>query len=116
MTRFQRATQVARWAMTEFKIPQDLRLELKLRIFYQNEECWGLTYPVNGRMTIFLSDKMNPRTCDMVETVIHELTHAELYDQGLGIQHGPKFWKHYGRQRDAFDHHGKLDSLAFPKR
>lgn len=101
--------------MTEFRLPADLRLELKPSIMYEGRPCWGLTYPVNERMTIFLSDKMNPRTCDMIETVIHEAAHAELYEKGLGIQHGDRFWKHFGRMRDAFEHHGELDSRSFPK-
>lgn len=113
MTRFQRATQVLKWLQTEFPLPKPLRLELKDRIFYKGEECWGLTDRVGEKMVIYLSDKLCRTTPQMIEVLIHEAAHAELFDKGLGILHGDRYWKHYGRMMDAFEHHGKLDSQSF---
>lgn len=115
MTRFQRATQVLRWLKTEFPLPANLRLELKESITYEGEECYGLTDKVGEKTVIFLSNKLNRTKAQMIETLIHEAAHAELFDKGLGIMHGDRFWKHYGRMMDAFEHHGKLDSLSFEK-
>lgn len=115
MTRFQRATQILRWLRTEFPLPENLRLELKDEITYGGDPCYGLTDQVNGKTVIYMSNKMNRTTSQMIETLIHEAAHAELFDKGLGIMHGDRFWKHFGRMMDAYEHHGKLDSLSFDK-
>lgn len=113
MNRFERAEQVLRWLKTEFPIPAETRMELRSRIIYEGEECLGLTGEDSRGLVIFLSERQNRTKAQMIETLIHEAAHAELYYEGLGIMHGDRYWRHFGRMMDAYEHHGKMDSQAF---
>lgn len=64
-------------------------------------------------LEIVLCQASNPQIHIVVDTLIHELTHALLWDVGLGYCHGPNFWPVFGEMRDAYDQHGITDSRAY---
>lgn len=114
-SKWDRCRQILAWAKTEFPIPEDTEIRTAPRIFYEGDECQGLTGRdhEDGPMVIWLSERLNPMTHVAIDTLLHEMAHAELWDSGLGIQHGRKFHRHAGDIYDAWEHHGKSDSLQF---
>ncbi len=114
--RFQRATQIVKWLKTEFKLDSLKRLEwvdILVDDDGKSQLCGCIEEESNGDLTITLSKRACSTTQVTIDTVIHEAAHAALWDTGLGMLHGDKFWKRYGRMMDAYEHHGYMDSKAF---
>ena len=102
--RFERATQIVRWLKTEFKmdsLKQLLWVDILLDEDGKSQLCGCVEEEDNGDLVITLSK----RACSTA--------HAALSGTGLGMLHGDKFWKRYGRMMDAFEHHGHMDSKTF---
>ena len=114
--RYDRALQVLKWLNSEFEFPRKLRLEWVEEIPRDAESPRGYLGEcdeVGDRLVIRLCARSCRSRNETVETVIHEAAHAALWDQGLGYQHGPVFWKTFGQMMDAYDHHGMSDSESF---
>lgn len=110
---WERCVQVARWLRSEFKLPEDMTLELVDNI--DGPDVLGeVVERSGGRLVIKISNKMCRSVHQKIEVLIHEAAHVKLYDRGLGYLHGPVFWTTFGEMMDAFDHHGHEDSRAFP--
>lgn len=101
-----------RWLIHEFNLPEDLRIELVDQI--DGNETLGRVIERNGRLVVQLSKRMCRTVNEMVETTMHEAAHAKLFHEGLGHLHGPVFRRVHGEMLDAFEHHGALESRAFP--
>lgn len=109
--RWERATQVLRWCIEEFKLPDNVRLEIVEDI---DKGCtFGELLLRNSRPVIRLSARACRTTHDAVYTALHECAHLELEQYGTGFNHGPTFWPVFGEMVDAYDHHGALDSRAY---
>ncbi len=114
--RFERATQIVRWLKTEFKmdsLKQLLWVDILLDEDGKSQLCGCVEEEDNGDLVITLSKRACSTRQLTIDTVIHEAAHAALWDTGLGMLHGDKFWKRYGRMMDAFEHHGHMDSKTF---
>lgn len=109
---FERAVQVFRWAKEEFKLPENLTLEHVTDL--DDGETFGDVVLRGGRLVIRLSERACRTRHDYVYNALHEAAHVKLQSTGKGDAHGPAFWLQFGEIVDAYDHHGHLDSLAFP--
>lgn len=112
--RWERCNQILAWAKTEFPIPAETRLRVAKKVLYKKQECAGLTYRERGRMYIALSSSALPNEFCATLILMHELGHAWLFDEGLGMEHGPRFRECAGKIEDAWEHHGLSDSETFP--
>ena len=114
--RFERSKQIVAWLKTEFKL-DSLKEVIWVDVLFDEDEKYQLCGCVeeedNGNLTITLSKRACTTTQLTIDTVIHEAAHAALWNTGLGMLHGDKFWKRYGRMMDAYEHHGYMDSRAF---
>ena len=115
--RFDRSTQVARWLLHEFPVSQPVSIEWVDRIKPDSESPHGYHGYVDetrGRLTIHLCAATNRTRSQAVESTIHEYAHAYLWEEGFGLCHGPRFWDVFGRLMDAYEHHGSVESAAYP--
>lgn len=104
--------QIARWLRSEFRLPDDMTLELVDSI--DGPDTLGEVVERGDRLVIRISNKMCRAVHQKIETLIHEAAHVKLWDKGLGFLHGPVFWTTFGEMMDALDHHGHEDSRSFP--
>lgn len=109
---WERAVQVGRWLKAEFRLPDNMGMELVEDI--DDGETFGRVIERDGRLIILLSRRACRSRNDYVVNTIHEAAHVALQQHGVGDLHGPAFWRMYGKMMDAFDHHGFLDSQSYP--
>ena len=110
-----RCIQVMRWLKEEFDLPA-CRFEWMETIEWEEgkgEQTFGQTLEVRGKLTIQISQAGCRTYSQALETTIHEAAHVALWNEGLGLRHGDKFWRVYGRMMDAYEHHGSLDSRTY---
>lgn len=103
------------WAKTEFPIPEETKIIVLPKIMYKGVECAGLAAR-GGRgdqMVVTLSRSVLLNRTAAIWCLFHELAHTILYDEGLGVLHGPRFHEVQGDLNDRWEHHGELDSLSF---
>ena len=114
--RYQRAVQVLRWAKTEFPLDRLKRLEWEAELKDEDGEdlCGCVEEEDDGSLTIKICPEHCPTVSTVIDTLLHEAAHAELWSVGLGRLHGPRFHEAHGRIADAYEHHGHLDSRTFP--
>lgn len=114
--RWQRCNQILAWSKTEFEIPPETLIVVAPKVIYKGDKCAGLTGRGGrgGGMRIALSSSALPNEFCAVLVLLHELAHAELYDEGFGILHGPRYHERAGIIHDAWEHHGISDSDNFP--
>lgn len=115
--RIDRSVQVLRWLLDEFDFPRKLSLLWLDEIEGDADSplgYHGFVREKGKRLEIVMCAKANRTRSETIESVIHEAAHAYLWNEGLGFQHGPKFWQVFGEMRDAFDHHGYIDSATQP--
>jgi hypothetical protein len=115
---FERCVQVLRWLNEEFQIAEDGAWRLEFVDFIQRDEhgkesILGMVTEKGGKLVITVSAAGRFSRSHAIETVIHEAAHCKLWDTGRGLQHGPEFWKVFGRMMDAYDHHGREDSKSY---
>ena len=113
--RFERSIQIVAWLKTEFKL-DNLKNVIWVDVLFDEDGsqlCGCVEDDEKGDLTITLSKSACSTRQLTIDTVIHEAAHAALWNTGLGMLHGDKFWKRYGRMMDAYEHHGYMDSRAF---
>lgn len=112
--RFERAVQVLRWLKTEFPLDRVRRIEWIEDLRDEDgEQLCGRVVERGKGLVILMSEKSCPTISTTIETLLHEAAHAELWDAGLGYYHGDRYWIHFGRMSDAYEHHGFSDSRTF---
>jgi len=80
---------------------------------------YGVTYRERNRFVIHISMKNCLQISQVIETVLHEYTHAYLWPPARvefdRPEHGPVYWTAYGEIIDAFMEGGGSDeSKNFP--
>lgn len=110
-----RVTQVAKWLKSEWELERVKKIEwidCREEPDYESEDdkLYGYVLERGEILVIRLCEKCCRSRALAIDTLIHEMTHAALWDEGLGYFHGPKFWTQYGEFMDAYDHHGWSDS------
>ncbi len=115
--RFDRTTQILRWLLSEFNFSHKLSLRWVDEIEPDADSPGGYHGYVEEKgkkLEIVLCAKSNRSRSVAIETALHEAAHAFLWKEGLGLQHGPRYWQIFGEFRDAYDHHGYIDSAIQP--
>lgn len=112
--RWQRCHQILEWAKSEFPVPPETKLVIKRKIVHEGHECAGLTWRDRGKMKIELSSSILPNLTCARMVLFHEIGHAILFDEGLGMAEGPRVREMAGSVEDAYEHHGFSDAEAFP--
>lgn len=126
--RFERVTQVARWANAKFRIfePGTVRIRWVDEIKLDErgaESLYGFVHEQPGnerakkkaKLEIVMSRRGNPTKAQAIETILHELAHVMTWDRSTGYCHGPLFWKAFGRLSDAYHEQGGREaSEGFP--
>ena len=111
-TRWERAAQVLNWLTEEFDLPGNPFIAVVDAV--DGDESFGEVKLRGDRFAVCLSRRLCRSVAQTVETTVHEAAHIRLYRDGIGLYHGPKFWRAYGEMIDAFNNYGFQDSLAFP--
>jgi hypothetical protein len=114
--RHERSTQVINWLREEFDLPE-FNFEWVDAIDWmdgEGESTLGQTLEIRGELTIQISDTGCRTRTQAIETTIHEAAHVSLWEGGTGLLHGDHYWRCFGRMADAYEHHGFMDSQAFP--
>lgn len=115
--RFDRSVQVLRWLLSEFEFPRKMKLRWLSQIPPDKNSphgYHGYVHEKGKKLEIVMCAKSNRSRIGTIHSIIHEAAHAYLWDEGLGMQHGPRFYQVYGEFQDAFDHHGYIDCNIQP--
>ena len=113
----ERVTQVARWLKSEWELEKVKRIEwidCSEEADYQTRDdaLYGYVLERDNYLVIRLCERCCRTRALAIETLIHEMAHAALWDEGLGYYHGPLYWTQYGEFQDAYEHHGYSDSMS----
>lgn len=89
------------------------------KVTNDSKSLFGVTYRDRSSFHIYVSMKNCQQTSQVVETLIHEYTHAYIWPPARvefkRPEHGPVYWTAYGEIMDAFmDRGGAIHSKEFP--